>query len=188
MPNTIIYGYYSGVYIARNVDATTSTTNATTTSGGVTTNTGTCTTVTNSGYGFYPGTSVLATGSGTCAVPGGSSNSADRYIYEPTIGYPPIPVEERELRRHPAHDSILIQLPCGVVCCARHSGHCPPVHGVHRPSLRFAVARAANQRIETRLQGSRFSLPWIFCLEGTLALPIRTARRTRARSYAASGS
>jgi hypothetical protein len=85
-PNTMIYGYYSGVYIARNVDATTSTTNATTTSGGVTTNTGTCTTVTNTGYGFNPGTSVLATGTGTCAVPAGSSNSADRYIFEPTFG------------------------------------------------------------------------------------------------------
>jgi hypothetical protein len=85
-PNTLIYAYYSGAYFARNVDATTSTTNATTTSAGVTTNTGTCTTVTNTGYGFGFGSSVLATGSGTCTVPGASPSSADRYIFEPTVG------------------------------------------------------------------------------------------------------
>jgi len=78
-PNTLIYGYYSGVYIARNVDATVTT--PTPTSG-----TGTCTVTTNTGYGYYPGTSV-ATGSAVCpSAPVGSANSADRYIYEPTFG------------------------------------------------------------------------------------------------------
>jgi hypothetical protein len=81
-PNTLIYAYYSGAYFARNVDAVTSTTNALT--GAAVT--GTCTTVTNSGYGFYPGTSALASGTGTCSAPAGSPNSADRYIFEPTFG------------------------------------------------------------------------------------------------------
>jgi hypothetical protein len=77
--NTLFYAYYSGVYIARNVDATVTT--PTPTSG-----TGTCTVTTNSGYGFYPGSSV-ATGSAVCpSAPGGSSNSANRYLYEVSFG------------------------------------------------------------------------------------------------------
>jgi hypothetical protein len=79
MPNTLIYGYYSGVYIARNVEAVVTT--PTPTSG-----TGTCTVTTNSGYGFYPGSSV-ATGTAVCpSAPAGSANSNNRYIFEPTFG------------------------------------------------------------------------------------------------------
>lgn len=79
----MIYGYYSGAYFARNFDATSVTVPATGTGA-----TGNCIVTTNTGYGFNPGTSVLATGAtGTCpAAPGGSPNSADRYIYEPTFG------------------------------------------------------------------------------------------------------
>jgi hypothetical protein len=42
---------------------------------------------TNYGYGFGPGTSVVATpGTGSCVAPTGSANSADRYLFEPTFG------------------------------------------------------------------------------------------------------
>jgi hypothetical protein len=78
-PNTLFYAYYSGAYFARNVNATVTTVAST---GG----TGTCTVTTNSGYGFYPGTAVLASGTGTCTAPGGSPNSANRYLFEPTVG------------------------------------------------------------------------------------------------------
>ncbi len=75
----MLYGYYSGAYFGRNV-ASVVTTPAPTS--GV----GTCTVTTNFGYGFNPGSSV-ATGTAVCpAAPGGSANSADRALYEPTFG------------------------------------------------------------------------------------------------------
>jgi hypothetical protein len=82
-PSTIIYGYYSGAYFGRNVDSVVTTVAAT--GAGAS---GNCTVTTNFGYGFGKGSSVLNTGAtGTCpAVPGGSSNSANRYLYEPTFG------------------------------------------------------------------------------------------------------
>src|SRR6266566_3667292 len=67
-PKTVIYGYYSGAYFGRNTDAIVTTV------------------TTPSGYGFYPGSAVLASGTGTCTAPAGSPNSANRYIYEPTFG------------------------------------------------------------------------------------------------------
>jgi hypothetical protein len=81
-PKTVIYAYYSGAYFGRNTDAVITTVN--TPAPG--TPTGTCTVTTPSGYGFYPGSAVLATGTGTCTAPAGSPNSANRYIYEPTFG------------------------------------------------------------------------------------------------------
>ena len=79
-PKTVIYGYYSGAYFARDVNAVVTTPNASIS--------GTCTVTTNFGYGFGPGSSVLSPGaSGTCpAAPGGSNNNANRYFYEPTAG------------------------------------------------------------------------------------------------------
>jgi len=72
-PKTVIYGYYSGAYFARNYNA-------------VATNpTPTCTITTNYGYGFPQGTAVN-TGTGPCVAPGGSASSANRYLYEPTFG------------------------------------------------------------------------------------------------------
>ena len=80
-PRFLLYGYYSGAYFGRNVGTVVSTVAAT---GG----TGTCTDTTHSGYGFYPGTAVVATaGTGTCPAPGGSNNSSDRFLYEPTFGF-----------------------------------------------------------------------------------------------------
>ena len=81
-PRFLLYGYYSGAYFGRNFGQVV-TTAASTGVGSP----GTCTVTTNSGYGFGPGTSVLATGGGTCAAPGGSNNSSDRYLYEPTFGF-----------------------------------------------------------------------------------------------------
>jgi len=81
-PRFLVYGYYSGAYFGRNFGQVV-TTAASTGAGSP----GTCTVTTNSGYGFKPGTSVLATGGGTCAAPGGSNNSSDRYLYEPTFGF-----------------------------------------------------------------------------------------------------
>ena len=81
-PKTVIYGYYSGAYFGRNTDAIVTTVNTPATG----TVTGTCTVTTPSGYGFYPGSAVLASGTGTCTAPAGSPNSANRYIYEPTFG------------------------------------------------------------------------------------------------------
>jgi len=81
-PKTVIYAYYSGAYFGRNTDAIVTTVNTPAT-GAVT---GTCTVTTPSGYGFYPGSAVLASGTGTCTAPAGSPNSANRYIYEPTFG------------------------------------------------------------------------------------------------------
>jgi hypothetical protein len=81
-PKTVFYAYYSGAYFGRNV-------------GGIVTTTaaigagspGVCTVTVNSGYGFNPGSSVLTSGGGTCpAASGGSPNSDNRYLYEPTIG------------------------------------------------------------------------------------------------------
>jgi hypothetical protein len=82
-PKTLIYGYYSGAYFGRNVGSVLTSVNAT--GAGAT---GKCDVITNSGYGFGPGSSVLETGAvGTCpGVPGGSPNSANRYMYEPTFG------------------------------------------------------------------------------------------------------
>jgi hypothetical protein len=80
-PKFLVYGYYSGAYFGRNVGQVVTTVAAT---GG----TGTCTVTTNSGYGFYKGSSVVATpGTGTCSAPGGSNNSSDRYLFEPTFGF-----------------------------------------------------------------------------------------------------
>ncbi len=56
-PKTVMYGYYSGAYFAKDVVSVTSTATAPATG----TATGTCTVVTNYGYGFGPGTSTLAT-------------------------------------------------------------------------------------------------------------------------------
>jgi hypothetical protein len=81
-PKFMLYGYYSGAYFGRNVN--TLVTTAASTGAGAS---GTCTVTTNSGYGFRPGTSVLTTGTGTCAAPGGSNNSSDRYLFEPTFGF-----------------------------------------------------------------------------------------------------
>ena len=81
-PKTVIYAYYSGAYFGRNTDAVVTTVNTPATG----TPTGTCTVTTPSGYGFYPGSAVLASGTGTCTAPAGSPNSANRYIYEPTFG------------------------------------------------------------------------------------------------------
>jgi hypothetical protein len=81
-PKTVVYAYYSGAYFGRNTDAVVTTVNTPATG----TPTGTCTVTTPSGYGFYPGSAVLATGTGTCTAPAGSPNSANRYIYEPTFG------------------------------------------------------------------------------------------------------
>jgi hypothetical protein len=79
-PKTVIYAYYSGAYFGRNTDSVVTT-------GAATGGSGTCTFTTNSGYGFYPGSAVIsAGGTGTCATPGGSPNSANRYLYEPTFG------------------------------------------------------------------------------------------------------
>jgi hypothetical protein len=81
-PKTVLYGYYSGAYFGRDVNAVVSTAPAT--GAGAS---GTCTVTTNFGYGFGPGTSVLNPGAtGTCAAPGGSNNNANRYMYEPTVG------------------------------------------------------------------------------------------------------
>jgi hypothetical protein len=82
-PKTMIYGYYSGAYFGRDVASVTANVAATGTGA-----TGTCAVTTNSGYGFGPGSSVLNTGAaGTCpAAPGGSANTADRFLYEPTFG------------------------------------------------------------------------------------------------------
>ena len=82
-PKTMLYGYYSGAYFGRNVASVT--TNVAATGAGAS---GTCAVTTNFGYGFGPGSSVLNTGAtGTCpATPGGSANSADRALYEPTFG------------------------------------------------------------------------------------------------------
>ncbi len=81
-PKFLLYGYYSGAYFGRNVGQVVTT--PTPTNGAAA---GTCTVTTNSGYGFYPGTSV-ATGTAVCpGTPGGSNNSTDRYLYEPTIGF-----------------------------------------------------------------------------------------------------
>jgi hypothetical protein len=79
-PKTIIYGYYSGAYFGKDVNAVVTTPNASIS--------GTCTVTTNFGYGFGPGSSVLNPGaSGTCpATPGGSTSNANRYFYEPTAG------------------------------------------------------------------------------------------------------
>jgi hypothetical protein len=79
-PKFMVYGYYSGAYIGRDVGQVVTTVAST---GG----TGTCTVTTNSGYGFYKGTAVLASGTGTCTAPGGSNNSSDRYLFEPTFGF-----------------------------------------------------------------------------------------------------
>ena len=79
-PKFLIYGYYSGAYFGRNVGQVVTSAAST---GGV----GSCTVTTNSGYGFYKGSSVLTSGAGTCTAPGGSNNSSDRYLYEPTIGF-----------------------------------------------------------------------------------------------------
>jgi len=81
-PKTVIYAYYSGAYFGRNTDTVVTTVNTPATG----TPTGTCTVTTPSGYGFYPGSAVLASGTGTCTAPAGSPNSANRYIYEPTFG------------------------------------------------------------------------------------------------------
>ncbi len=81
-PKTVLYGYYSGAYFGRDVGTVTSTVNTPATG----TATGTCTVVTNTGYGFGPGSATLATGTGSCSTPGGSPNSANRYMYEPTLG------------------------------------------------------------------------------------------------------
>jgi hypothetical protein len=80
-PKVIMYGYYSGAYFGRNVDSITNPNAAASL-------TGTCTVVTNFGYGFGPGSSTLNPGAtGTCpAVPGGSTGNANRYFYEPTFG------------------------------------------------------------------------------------------------------
>jgi len=81
-PKFLVYGYYSGAYFGRNVGQVV--VNGVAATGG----TGTCNVTTNSGYGFYKGTSAVATpGTGTCTAPGGSNNSSDRYLYEPTIGF-----------------------------------------------------------------------------------------------------
>jgi hypothetical protein len=82
-PKTVLYGYYSGAYFGKDVNAVVTTPNAT--GAGAS---GTCTVTTNFGYGFGPGSSVLNPGAtGTCpAVPGGSNNNANRYFYEPTVG------------------------------------------------------------------------------------------------------
>jgi hypothetical protein len=77
-PKTLIYAYYSGAYFGRNVSSVTTTVAGTG---------GNCTVTTNSGYGYYPGSSVPDAGVTGCpATPGGSSSSANRYIYEPTFG------------------------------------------------------------------------------------------------------
>ncbi len=81
-PKFMLYGYYSGAYFGRNFGQVVTTAASTGTG-----SPGTCTVTTNSGYGFGPGTSVLTTGGGTCAAPGGSNNSSDRFLYEPTFGF-----------------------------------------------------------------------------------------------------
>jgi hypothetical protein len=81
-PKTVMYGYYSGAYFGKDVNAVVTTANAT--GAGAS---GTCTVTTNFGYGFGPGSSVLNPGAtGTCTAPGGSNNNANRYLYEPTVG------------------------------------------------------------------------------------------------------
>jgi hypothetical protein len=97
-PNTMLYGYGSGAYFGKDVATVVSTVNTPATG----TATGTCTVTTNFGYGFGPGSSVLATGTGTCTAPGGSSNSANRYLYEPTIGV------VQTLWRNPAYGDLKI--------------------------------------------------------------------------------
>jgi hypothetical protein len=81
-PKTVLYGYYSGAYFGKNVNAVVSTAPAT--GAGAS---GLCTVTTNFGYGFGPGTSVLNPGAtGTCTAPAGSTSNANRYLYEPTVG------------------------------------------------------------------------------------------------------
>jgi hypothetical protein len=82
-PKTVLYGYYSGAYFGRNTGEVVTMPNATGTGA-----TGTCTVTTFYGYGFGPGSSSLnPTAMGTCpATPGGSTNNANRYLYEPTLG------------------------------------------------------------------------------------------------------
>src|SRR5579862_2061961 len=81
-PKFLVYGYYSGAYFGRNIGQV-ATTAASTGAGSP----GVCAITTNSGYGFYPGSSVLSSGGGTCAAaPGGSNSSSDRYLFEPTFG------------------------------------------------------------------------------------------------------
>ncbi len=79
-PKTVIYGYYSGAYFGRNTDAIVTTVNTPATG----TVTGTCTVTTPSGYGFYPGSAVLASGTGTCTAP------ARRGLLRPASRTPPI--------------------------------------------------------------------------------------------------
>jgi hypothetical protein len=81
-PKTMLYGYYSGAYFGQNVAAVV-------TKPAPISGTGTCTVTTNFGYGFYSGSSVATTTTPptVCpAAPGGSANSADRALYEPTFG------------------------------------------------------------------------------------------------------
>jgi hypothetical protein len=79
-PKTVIYAYYSGAYFGRNVGGIVTTPAPTS---GV----GTCTNTSFIGYGFYQPT-IVATGTAVCPAATGNnpSSSANRYLYEPTIG------------------------------------------------------------------------------------------------------
>jgi hypothetical protein len=85
-PKTVIYGYYSGAYFGQNVARNFTSTAAVNAGSG----TGTCAVVGSYGYGdFAAGTSTISaggTGSCTGSKPVGAPNSANRYLYEPTLG------------------------------------------------------------------------------------------------------
>ena len=158
----MLYGYYSGAYFGRNVASVTA--NVVATGAGAS---GTCAVTTNFGYGFGSGSSVLNTGaSGTCpAAPGGSANSADRVLYEPTFGDNPDHVEKSELRRPQAHHPILLRVAGALVCRDRPAEYRTHQHGVHRPPLRFAIAWAARTSKEAKNSKAAAgipALPWSF--------------------------
>lgn len=82
-PKTLFYGYGSGAYFGKAVYEQVLTGQKTTGTGA----TGTCTVTNFVGYGNGPGTATLDPGStGTCPAATGASSSANRLLYEPTIG------------------------------------------------------------------------------------------------------
>lgn len=82
-PKFLLYGYGSGAYFGRSVYEQVLTGQKTTGTGA----TGTCTVINFVGYGNGPGSATLDPGStGTCPAATGASSSANRFMYEPTIG------------------------------------------------------------------------------------------------------
>jgi hypothetical protein len=98
-PKTLFYGYGSGAYFGKAVYAQVLTGQKTTGTGA----TGTCTITNFVGYGNGPGTAVLDPGStGTCPAATAATSSANRMLYEPTIGV------VQTLWRNPAYGDLKI--------------------------------------------------------------------------------